>query len=171
MMKRATHLLAIVLSSATLLGAASWPAAAQPGGPCGIASDDVLAQALGPAAHGVQAFSVPGLESCSVSQGDDANAAGITILHVSGPMTPQDLGAPIGPAGGAGPAPDQIQRTPVDGIGDSALLLKIPVGDAGVLVSLRVQRGADVYAFNTQDAADAPARLTALAQAVLASLG
>jgi hypothetical protein len=171
MMKRATHLLAVVLSSATLLGAASWPAAAQPGGPCGIVPDDVLKQVLGPAAQGVQAFSVPGLESCSVSDGGDASATGITILHVSGPMTPQDLGAPIGPAGSAGPSADQIQRTPVDGIGDSALLLKIPVGDAGVLDSLRVQHGADVYAFNTKDAPDAPARLTALAQVVLASLG
>ena len=70
-----------------------------------------------------------------------------------------------GTCGGAGAAPP-IERTPVDEIGDSAVLLRIPVDDQ-MLVSLRVQRGDDVYAFNAADAPETPDRLITLAKAVL----
>lgn len=59
-----------------------------------------------------------------------------------------------------------IERTPVSGIGNSAVLLRIPVDDQ-ILVSLRVQRGDDEYAFNAPDAPDTPERLVTLAKAVL----
>jgi hypothetical protein len=67
----------------------------------------------------------------------------------------------------AGAAPP-IESTPVGGIGDSAVLLRIPVDDQ-MLVSLRVQRGDDVYAFNGADAPETPDRLLTLAKAVLGS--
>lgn len=66
-------------------------------------------------------------------------------------------------AGTGGPP---IETTPVDGIGDSAVLLRIPVDDQ-ILVSLRVQRGADEYAFNAADAPETPDRLITLAKAVV----
>ena len=86
------------------------------------------------------------------------------MLHITGPIDPADM-ADQGQASGAAPP---IGRTPVDGIGDSAVLLRIPVDDQ-TLVSLRVQRGDDVYAFNGADAPDTPDRLITLAKAVLGS--
>jgi len=59
-----------------------------------------------------------------------------------------------------------IETKPVAGIGDSAVLLRISIDDQ-TLVSLRVQRGDDVYAFNGADAPETPDRLFSLAKAVL----
>jgi len=125
-----------------------------PGVPCGIVSDAVIAPA-----HAIETVNVPGLESCAVQ---DGAATPITILHISGPIDPADM-AGEGQTSGAAPA---IESTPVGGIGDSAVLLRIPVDDE-TLVSLRVQRGDDVYAFNGADAPDTPERLVTLAKAVL----
>jgi hypothetical protein len=87
-------------------------------------------------------------------------------------LDPADLTAPIGPPqddAANQPAAD-VQVTPVDGFGDQAVFLSIPVGDGGTVISLRVQRGAEIYAFNTQDAPDAQAKLIAVGTAVLANL-
>jgi hypothetical protein len=113
-------------------------------------------------AHAIQSVNVPGLESCAVQ---DGAATPITIMHISGPIDPADV-AGQGQASGPPPA---IERTPVDGIGDSAVLLRIPVDDQ-TLVSLRVQRGEDVYAFNGADEPETPGRLFALAKVVLAGV-
>lgn len=125
-----------------------------PGGPCSIVSDAVIAPA-----RAIQSVNVPGLESCAVQ---DGAATPMTIMHISGPIDPADMGGD-GEASGASPP---IESTPVDGIGDSAVLLRIPVDDE-TLVSLRVQRGHDVYAFNGADAPETPDRLITLAKAVL----
>ena len=63
-------------------------------------------------------------------------------------------------------APPAIDTTPVDDIGDSAVLLRLRVEDQ-TLVSLRVQRGDDVYTFNAADAPDTSDRLITIAKAVL----
>jgi hypothetical protein len=66
-----------------------------------------------------------------------------------------------GPTGGT-----CTEATPVDGIGDSAVLLRM-LADDQTLVCLRVQRGDDVYEFDATDAPDTPDRLCTLAKAVL----
>jgi hypothetical protein len=153
-----------------LLIASNLPAAAQPGGPCALAPDAVLAQALGPSAHGTQGLSAPGLESCGVAA---AGQPTISIYHITSGSDPEDLTAPIGPAkdGAANQPATNVQVTPADGFGEGAIFLAIPVGGAGTLISLRVQRGAEIYAFNTRDAPDAQATLMAVGKAVLESLG
>lgn len=140
--------------TAALSVAAVATAAQSRGGPCSFVSDAVIAPA-----HAIETVRAPGLESCAVQ---DGAATPITILHISGPIDPADF---VDESEASG-APPPIERTPVDGIGDSALLLRIPVDDQ-TLVSLRVQRGDDVYAFNTADAPETPARLITLAKAVL----
>lgn len=82
------------------------------------------------------------------------------LIHITGSIDLSDTSLPGGPE-------PPIERTPVDGIGDSALLLRISVENTDVLVSLRVQRGNEVFAFNTADAPDARDRLIALARVVL----
>jgi hypothetical protein len=164
-MNRQIRLFAVALSGSALLSLTSLPAMAQPalpGGPCAIAPDAVIAQALGPSASGVQAFATPTLSSCAVR---DSAAETITIFRISGPPDTDDL--PTGPGDASNVV---LERTPVDGVGDSALLIRLQTGE-GILTSLRVQRGGEVFAFMTKDGPDVPARLTALAQAVLASLG
>lgn len=128
-----------------------------PGGPCGIVSDAVIAPA-----HAIESVNVPGLESCAVQ---DGAATPLSILHISGPIDPADM-ADEGEGSGA---PPPIERTPVAGIGDSAVLLRIPVDDQ-TLLSLRVQRGDDVYAFNGPDTPGTPDRLINLARAVLSGM-
>ena len=160
-MNRLHHLIALGLVSGLLL-ASALPAAAQPGGPCTLVSNDALSAALGAPAQAVEAIAIPGLVSCGVlSDADDD----ISIMHITvapdalqdGSLTLPGMAEPSG----------QVQITPADGLGYSAEFLRIPV-DGDTLLSLRVQVGdSDVYAFNTRDAADAPARLTALGKAVL----
>lgn len=144
-------------TAAAALSGTAVAAAAQSGlgGPCGIVSEAAIAPA-----HAIETVNVPGLESCAV---EDGAATAITILRISGPTDPAADMAGQGQGFGAAPA---IERTPVDGIGDSAVLLRIPVDDQTV-VSLRVQRGDDVYAFNGADAPETPDRLITLAKAVL----
>jgi hypothetical protein len=173
---RVARLLVLGVTGWASLTAAVLPAAAQPGGPCALAPDAVLVSALGPSAHGVQGLTAPDLESCSVGE---ATHPSIAIYHISGPFGPDELTAPLGPgqtgAPGASRDVDQqgpdVQVTPADGLSDPAVFLKIPLGDAGTLLVLRVQHGADVFAFNTPDAPDGQARLMALARAVLTNLG
>jgi hypothetical protein len=143
--------MAAVVSLSTAVASA---AQSIPGGPCSFVSDAVIAPA-----HAIQSVNVPGLESCAVQ---DGAASPITIMHISGPIDPADL-AGEGETSGAAPP---IESTPVDGIGDSAVLLRIPVDDQTV-VSLRVQRGQDVYAFNGADLPETPDRLISLAKAIL----
>jgi hypothetical protein len=171
---RVARLLALAVAAGAALAVAGRPAAAAPGGPCALAPDAVLAPALGPAAHGVQGLDAPGLESCAVGEADHPS---IAIYHLSGPFAPGDLTAPIGPDAAApqtespGQPGSGVQVTPVDGLGDPAVLLTIPAGPDGTpVLSLRVQHGADVFAFLTPDAPDGPARLLAVARVVLTNL-
>jgi hypothetical protein len=136
--------------------AAAAAAQSSPSGPCSFLPDAVIAPA-----HAFETVKVPGLESCAVQDGD---ASVITVLHISGPIDPGDVAGEGLPSS----APTSIDTRPVDGIGDSAVLLRIPVDDQ-TLVSLRVQRGDDVYAFNTADAPETPDRLFSLAKTVLGS--
>jgi hypothetical protein len=145
----------LCMAAAASFGTAA-AAAAQtaPGAPCSLVLDAVIAPA-----HAIETVKVPGFESCAVQ---DGAATPITILHISGPIDPADV---TDQGQGPGAAPP-IESTPVGGIGDSAVLLRIPVDDE-TLVSLRVQRGDDVYAFNGADAPETPDRLLSLAKAVL----
>jgi hypothetical protein len=168
-MNRMPHMLCVGLASCALLFVSNLPAAAQPGGPCALAPDAVLAQALGPSAHGIQGLTAPGLESCGVTA---AGQPTISIYHITGGLDPQDLTTPIGPAqdGDSDQSATNVQVTPADGLGDQAAFLTIDVGEAGTLLSLRVQRGAEIYAFNTRDAPEAQATLLQVGKAVLDNL-
>jgi hypothetical protein len=167
-MNRMPQVISVGFASCALLMVSNLPAAAQPGGPCALAPDAVLAQALGPSAHGIQGLTAPGLESCGVAA---AGQPTISIYHITTASDPEDLTAPIGgPQDGADQQASNAQVTPVDGFGDQAVFLTISVGEAGTLRSLRVQRGAEIYAFNTRDAPEAQATLMAVGKVVLASL-
>jgi hypothetical protein len=89
------------------------------------------------------------------------------MFHISAPEA-RDLTAPIGPGAPIGTNDSAVRTVPVDGIGDSAMFLFIPV-NGGTLLSLRVQSGSDIYAFNAQDDPEAQATLLALANAVLSA--
>lgn len=144
--------LSLTFSAALLCGSSL--AAAQPGGPCGLLTD----------ARAFQTIKLPTLESCAI-QDDSDNV--MTIFHITGPISTGDTQMPGVPPGTPG---TDIEKTPVDGIGDSAMLLRIHT-DEGVLVVLRVQLGSDVYGFNAEDAPDASPRLMALARQVLSQAG
>jgi len=164
LVNRLHQAIALGLASGGLLLASALPAAAQPGGPCTLASDGVVTAALGVPAQAVESISIPGLVSCGVSSA--ADDVDFSIMHIT--TTPDALLEGSLPMGGG--APDetgQVEVTPAGGLGYPAVFLRIPV-DGDTLLSLRVQVGdTDVYAFNAHDAADAPARLTALGKAVL----
>jgi hypothetical protein len=134
------------------LFAGGLPAAAQAGGACTFVSDAAIAPA-----RAIQSIYVPGMESCAVL--DDSGDADTSILHITGPI--DTTGLPTDDASAAA-----IESTPVDGFGGSAMLLRIPVDDA-TLLSLRVQRGDEVFGFNTKDGPDSASRLLTLAQKVL----
>ena len=168
-MLRMSQTLSVGFASCALLIASNLPASAQPGGPCALAPDAVLAQALGPTAHGIQGLTAPGLESCGVAA---AGQPTISIYHITGGVDPDDLTAPIGPGqdGAADQPTAKVQVTPADGVGDQAVFLTISVGEAGTLLSYRVQRGAEIYAFNTRDAPEARSTLIEVGKAVLDNL-
>jgi hypothetical protein len=162
-MNRFHQAIALGLASGGLLLASALPSAALPGGPCTLASDDVVSAALGVPAQAFESISIPGLVSCGVRIGDDDND--MSMMHIT--TTPDAPLDSISLGGGAGAQTGPVEVTPADGLGYPAMFLRIPV-DGETLLSLRVQVGdTDVYAFNAHDAADAPARLTALAKAVL----
>ena len=162
LVNRLHQALALGLASGGLLLASALPAAAQPGGPCTLASDDVVSAALGVGAQAFESISIPGLVSCGVRIAGDDND--MSMMHIT--STPNALLDSISMGGGAA-ATGQVEVTPADGLGYPAMFLRIPV-DGDTLLSLRVQVGdTDFYAFNAHDAADAPARLTALGKAVL----
>jgi len=155
--------IALGLASGGLLLASALSAAAQPGGPCTLASDDVVTAALGVPAQAVESISIPGLVSCGVSSAADDD---FSIMHIT--TTPDALLKGSLPMGGGAPEQTgQVEVIPAVGLGYPAMFLRIPA-DGDTLLSLRVQVGdTDVYAFNAHDTADAPARLTALGKAVL----
>jgi hypothetical protein len=148
------YLIAVLATLGSLNGASVVAAQSRPGGPCTIVSDAVIAPA-----HAIQGLDAPGVESCAVQ---DAAGAPIAIFHISGPIDPDDIAV----RGTVPAAPAPIESMPVDGIGDSAVLVRVTIGDK-VLVSLRVQHGDDVFAFNAADSPETPDRLVALAKAVL----
>jgi hypothetical protein len=159
---RLHHLIALGLACGGLVLASALPVAAQPGGPCTLVSDDALSAALGSPARAVEAIAVPGLVSCGVlSDGNDD----LSIMHIT--AAPDALLEGSLPMPGMAEPAGQVEITPAIGLGYSAEFLRIPV-DGDTLLSLRVQVGdSDVYAFNTRDTAEAPARLMALGKAVL----
>jgi hypothetical protein len=121
--------------------------------------DVLLAQALGPGARAHQGLSIPGnLETCAIADG--SGQASISVFHISGGFDADSVPAAPSSSG------VDVEVTPAGGVGDSAMYLLIKLDD-GPLLSLRVQRGSDVYAFNTQDSPGARDRLMALAQATL----
>ena len=127
-----------------------------------MAPDAVVSQALGPAAHSFQAVRTPDLEMCAVVE--DESEDPLTIFRIHGSLNAGDIPGVPGQATGI-----VIDATPVDGIGDSAALIHLQASD-GALLSLRVQRGDNVYAFIAKDALDSQPKLFALAQAVIANL-
>src|SRR5262249_8783346 len=143
-MNRTPRIISVGFATCALLIGSSLPVAAQAGGPCAFAPDAVLAQALGPSTRGVQGLTAPGLESCGVAT---AGQPTISIYHITGGLDPDDLTAPIGTAqdGAADQPSANVEVTPVAGFGDQAVFLTIPIGEAGTLLSLRVQRGDEVY--------------------------
>ena len=151
---RATGYLIAIL--ATLGGAGVAAAQSAPGGPCDLVSDAMIAPA-----HAIQGLNAPGLESCAVQ---DGAAAPVAIYHISGPIDPDELAVPGAPPS----ALASSESAAVDGVGDSALLQRGTI-DGKAVVSLRVQRADEVFAFITEDSPGVADRLIALAKVVLGS--
>jgi hypothetical protein len=161
-MNRLVHALALGLTSGALLMTAALPAAAAPGGPCSFASDDVVSQALGTPSRAIQGLDDPDLQTCAVINPSGGSPLSIFKINASA-VDSMTAGLP----GADGSAPTQpVQVDPVGGLGDSAAYLHIPV-DGDTMLSLRVQVGDTVYAFNAKETADAPATLMSLGKAVL----
>src|SRR5438105_14207399 len=81
LVNRLHQAIALGLASGGLLLASALPAAAQPGGPCTLASDDVVTAALGVPARAVESIAIPGLVSCGVrSAADDAECS---VVHLT----------------------------------------------------------------------------------------
>jgi hypothetical protein len=161
-MNRLAYALALGLTSGGLLFASALPAAAAPGGPCSFASDDVVSQALGSPTHAVQGIELPDLQTCAVI--DPSGGSPLSMFKIdSSSDSLTDAGLP---GSDVSTPPTPVQVDPVDGIGDSAAYLHLAIDDKTML-SLRVQVGTIVYAFNAPDTADAPAKLMTLGKAVL----
>ena len=128
MKNRSYRLIALGLACGGLLLASALPAAAQPGGPCTLVSDDALSAALGAPAQAVEAIAIPGLVSCGVVS--DANDD-ISIMHIT--AAPDALLAG-GSMPGMGEPSGQIEITPAAGLGYSAEFLRIPV-DGDTLIA------------------------------------
>jgi hypothetical protein len=161
-MNRLVQALALGLTSGGLLIASALPAAATPGGPCSFASDDVVSQALGTPTRAIQGLDDPDLQTCAVI--NPGGGSPLSIFKINAQAV-DSLTEGLPGADGAAPTPP-VQVDPVGGLGDSAAYLHIPVaGDT--MLSLRVQVGDTVYAFNAKETADAPAMLMSLGKAVL----
>jgi hypothetical protein len=153
--RAAAYLIAVLpILGGSLNGVSVAAAQGAPGGACAIVSDAMIAPA-----HAIQGLNAPGLESCVVRGGTGRS---IAIYHITGPVDPDDIAMP-------GPLPATLASTesvPVAGIGDSAVLQRGTI-DGKALVSLRVQRADEVFAFIADDASETPDRLLVLAKAVL----
>jgi len=150
------------LTGSGLLFASALPAAATPGGPCSFASDDVVSQALGAPAHVIQAIESPDLQTCAVLNPNGGSPVSLFKINAQSDLLAD---AQLPGSDGAGPT-NPVQVEPVSGLGDSAVYLHLAV-DTDTMLSLRVQVGTTVYAFNAEDTPDAPATLLALGKAVL----
>jgi len=168
---------------AGLLLASALPVAAQTQTlSCPIADDALATRALGLGVSG-QAIqtNVPGLDACDF---EDTSGTAITVSRQNGafgsyttsgvaalaamfipdlPDTAQAQIAALSQTGIKVTLPG-FELSSLGGLGDAALWVKSDSGD-----SLLAQRGADAYAFETDDAPDAQAKLTALARAVLSN--
>jgi hypothetical protein len=161
-MNHLVRALALGLTGSGLLIASALPAAAAPGGPCSFASDDVVGQALGAPAHVIQGIDTPDLQTCAVLNPNGGAPLSLFKINAQADLL-GDTQLP-GPDSAAQSNPVQVE--PVSGLGDSAAYLHLAV-DTETMLSLRVQVGTTVYAFNAQDTPDAPATLMALGKAVL----
>lgn len=163
------------------LVAGALPAAAQPGGPCSMISDDALTQALGSPAHAIGITSNPNAasagepmvaEMCVAQLGGD-NA--LMITHMVNVQAPGDVssmlaGAQAGPiAALANVDPSLLTATPVSGVGDIAVLLS-GTKDGKPYGILSAWRGTDGFSLIASGAADPQTSLPAVAQAILALL-
>jgi hypothetical protein len=168
---------ATVCSGLIVLAAGALPAAAQPGGPCSLVSDDSLSQALGTTAHALGIISNSAgasgqstiADMCVAQLGGDNN---LMITHMINVQAPGDASAALsiaqgGPLGGlAAVDPALLTTTPITGLGDTAVLLSGTKNGStyGILV---VWRGSEGYTLIGSGLADPQTNLTGVAQAIL----
>ena len=183
-MNRVSRLIAISLTSGGLLAGTVLPAAAQPTTQCAIASDAVISQALGPAAHAQGLVTPVGMDTCLVFDGSSDKP--ITVLHLTGILDPSGLAQPAAgaPSFNKFTPPWFVQGTPdatsmssasasaqsVPGLGDYAMLLSATQGGQTV-TTLTVVSGTDTFSFVSEGGTDAPTKLPTLAKAVIANFG
>jgi hypothetical protein len=169
----------VVLGASVLAGAL--PAAAQPGGPCGLVSDDALSAALGQPVHAIGMLSNgsavgggPAVADMCIAPLGGQNA--IMITHVVGVQTPGDLsGTPSLPQGGAGSLaglaavdPSLLTVTQLSGLGDAAVLMTgNPNGQ--LYGNLMVWRGGESFSIVGTGLTDLQTSLPGVAQALLAN--
>jgi len=171
----------LAVAAAGLLLGSALPVAAQTQPPtCPIADDSLATRALGNdvRGEGIQT-NIPGLDACDF---EDASGTAITVSRQSGafssstangaaalaamflPDLPDSAQAQLAAVSQTGIkiALPGFELSSVTGLGDAAVWVKSNDGD-----SLLAQRGADAFSFETDDAPDAQAKLTAFARAVL----
>ena len=169
-MKRSRRLVFVALATAVLIAASAFPVAAQGLSACPFARDAILAQTLGPSAHGQVVPNGTGALCLVMGVGDqpmvlthvanafaDGNPAGADQLAGASPFAAQGIG-------GSG------EITPILGLGDAATFLTGTNADGKSGAILSVQSGTDLYTFTMTNPPDnAQDLLTGLAQAVLAN--
>jgi hypothetical protein len=152
-----------------------------------MVSDALVSTTLGvPVTGRYEANIVPGFDSCDFV---DPNGTGFTVMRESNAFGPGDGGV-AGLAMRYIPQLPDAARAQIDALSQIGINVAVPgyeisavngVGDAAIWVktellpgtfndSLIVQHGGDGLSFNMDDAPDAQAKLTSLAQAVMANL-
>ena len=168
-----------LVAVAGLFLSAALPVAAQASS-CPIADDAVVATAIGSSVQSHAASTIaPGLIACNFEDargseigvsrqvdafapGDPTGAAGLAVMFLTDvPDAARSQFAALNQIGMRVFVPG-YELSSLNGVGDAALWVKSDAIDI-----LFLQRGNDVYAFETDDIQDAQPKLTALAQAVL----
>jgi hypothetical protein len=168
---------ATVCSGLIVLAAGAVPAAAQPGGPCSLISDDALSQALGASAHAMGLISNSAAASSGQATVADMCVAqlggnnSLMITHTVSVQAPGDASAALsiaqsGAFGGAAVDPALLSTTLISGLGDTAVLLS-GTKDGSTYGVLVVWRGSEGYTLIGSGLADPQTNLTGVAQAIL----
>jgi hypothetical protein len=155
--------------------------------PCPMVTEAVVSATLGmPFTGQYEANIIPGFDSCDFV---DLDGTGFTVMRESSAFGPGEGGVAALARRYIPQLPDAA-RAQIDALSQIGINIVVPgyevsavngVGDAAIWVktellpgtfndSLIVQRGGDAFSLNIDDAPDAQAQLTTLAQAVMANL-
>ena len=173
-----TRFVATICSGFLLVVAGVVPAAAQPGGPCTMISDDMLSQVVGSPAHALGIISNPAAANAGQSAVSEmcvaqmSGGSAVMMTHMVGVQSPGDTNAALamnqgGPfAALAAVDPSVLTSTTITGLGDTAVLMS-GNKDGQTIGVLVAWRGTEGFSLIGSGLADPQTTLTGVAQAIL----